>query len=99
MLTAANEVHLGTTADLVGPNITGFTVAQTISKNGVRLSTPRAFLWPFRHRKNLHIALNATATKILTRKIGAKKKAEGITVLMVSQLVINQSIDALDEFS
>ncbi|EZA60260.1 hypothetical protein DMN91_010530 [Ooceraea biroi] len=82
VIEGAKEVGLGTTADLVGPKITGFTVAQTISKNGVRLSTPRAFLWPVRHRKNLHIALNATATKVNTRKLGSKVKAEGITVLM-----------------
>jgi len=80
---------LGTSEDLVGPNSTGFTVAQTISKNGVRLSAARAYLWPHRNRKNLHVALNALATKVNT-KITLKKslKADGITFIMVSRLLL-----------
>lgn len=73
---------------MVGPNITGFTVAQTISKNGVRLSAARAFLWPHRNRKNLHVVLNATVTKINVKKtLHSKVKTEGITFTMVSSLV------------
>jgi len=80
---------LGTSEDLVGLNSTGFTVAQTISKNGVRLSAARAFLWPHRYRKNLHVALNALATKINTKVISKKSvKADGITFIMVSRLLI-----------
>lgn len=80
---AARETGLGVSEDLTGPNITGFTVAQTISRNGVRLSAARAFLWPHRNRKNLHVALNATATRIDTTKIGKKVKATGITLALV----------------
>lgn len=80
---AAEEVGLGITEDLVGPNITGFTVAQTISRNGVRLSASRAFLWPNRNRPNLHIALNATATKIQTRRVNSKVTASGLSFTMV----------------
>lgn len=81
---AAKEVGFGTTQDLVGPDILGFTVAQTISRNGVRLSTPRAYLWPHRNRQNLHIALNATALKVrLERKSKSKVIAKGITFRMV----------------
>ncbi|TGZ54850.1 Uncharacterized protein DBV15_01942 [Temnothorax longispinosus] len=82
IMSAAKEVGLGTTEDLVGENIKGFTVAQTISNNGVRLSTARAFLWPHRNRKNLHVALNAMATKVNTKKILSKVKADGITFIM-----------------
>lgn len=84
MLKAAEEVGLGVTEDLVGEKITGFTIAQTISRNGVRLSAPRAFLWPNRNRKNLHVALNAIATKINTIKVDKNVKAKGITFVMVS---------------
>ncbi|XP_077275111.1 glucose dehydrogenase [FAD, quinone]-like [Temnothorax americanus] len=82
IMSAAKEVGLGTTEDLVGENIKGFTVAQTISNNGVRISTARAFLWPHRNRKNLHVALNAMATKVNTKKILSKVKADGITFIM-----------------
>jgi len=84
VIKAAQQVGLGSTEDLMGEKITGFTVAQTISKDGVRLSTPRAFLWPHRNRKNLHIALNATVTKVNTRKTGSVVRAIGINLVMVS---------------
>ncbi|XP_029177665.1 glucose dehydrogenase [FAD, quinone]-like [Nylanderia fulva] len=84
VLTAAkdNPKEFGITNDLVGDKITGFAIAQTISKNGVRLSAPRAFLWPNRNRKNLFVALNATATKIRTTGSGTNLKATGITFTM-----------------
>ncbi|XP_014467197.1 PREDICTED: glucose dehydrogenase [FAD, quinone]-like isoform X2 [Dinoponera quadriceps] len=82
ILDAAEETELGTTNDVVGEKIVGFTVAQTISKKGVRLSSSRAYLWPARDRKNLHVALNATATKIHTRNVGKQVRASGITVVM-----------------
>lgn len=68
ILQAAEEAGLGTTEDMVGEKITGFTVAQTLSKNGVRQSTASAYLRPVRNRKNLHVVLEAQATKVLTRK-------------------------------
>ncbi|KAG5319132.1 DHGL dehydrogenase, partial [Acromyrmex heyeri] len=82
ILTAAEETGLGVSEDLVGQNITGFTVAQTISRNGVRLSAARAYLWPNRNRKNLHVALNAIVTKVNTMKSLSKVKAVGITFIM-----------------
>lgn len=96
-MTAAKEVGLGVSEDLVGPNITGFTVAQTISKNGVRLSAARAYLWPNRKRKNLHVAMNATATKIITRKIFSKVRAEGITFIMVSGPIFEFLLDTISQ--
>lgn len=88
IIAAAKEVDLGVSEDLVGANITGFTVAQTISKSGVRASSARSFLWPVRNRKNLHVALNATATKIDAKRVNSKAKAEGITVIMVSRSTV-----------
>ncbi|KAK0079295.1 hypothetical protein PV326_008820, partial [Microctonus aethiopoides] len=64
LLAAANK-GLGLSDDLNGDKITGFTVAQTTSRNGVRVSSASAFLRPIRNRRNLHIALNATATRII----------------------------------
>ncbi|XP_018357886.1 PREDICTED: glucose dehydrogenase [FAD, quinone]-like isoform X1 [Trachymyrmex cornetzi] len=82
ILTAAEETGLGVSEDLVGQNITGFTVAQTISRNGVRLSAARAYLWPNRNRKNLHVALNAIVTKVNTMRSLSKVKTVGITFIM-----------------
>lgn len=65
ILAAARERGYPISEDLNGDQFTGFTVAQTTSKSGVRVSTASAFLQPFRTRPNLHIALNATATKII----------------------------------
>lgn len=80
ILEAANETGYGITEDMVGKNILGFTVAQTTSKNGVRQSTAAAYLRNIRNRKNLDIVLNATATKILTRK----QKVTGVEYIIVS---------------
>lgn len=61
--------------DLNGRTHTGFAIAQTTSRNGSRLSTARAFLRPARNRRNLHIMLNSTATRILFDR---SKKAVGV---------------------
>ncbi|KAL6446941.1 hypothetical protein ACFW04_001378 [Cataglyphis niger] len=65
ILAAAAERGYPISEDLNGDQFTGFSVAQTNSKNGVRVSSATAFLRPIRHRCNLNIALNATATKII----------------------------------
>ncbi|RLU16896.1 hypothetical protein DMN91_010965 [Ooceraea biroi] len=65
ILAAAAERGYPISEDLNGDQFTGFTVAQATTKNGVRVSSATAFLRPFRHRRNLQIALNATATKII----------------------------------
>lgn len=51
--------------DLNGESRTGFAIAQTTNRNGSRLSVARAFLRPHSRRTNLHIMLNATATRLL----------------------------------
>ncbi|CAK9809025.1 Glucose dehydrogenase [FAD, quinone] [Anthophora plagiata] len=64
ILAAAAERGYPISEDLNGDQFTGFTVAQMMSKNGVRQSAATAFLRPIRYRRNLQVALNATVTKI-----------------------------------
>lgn len=80
ILAAAAERGYPISEDLNGDQFTGFSVAQTNSKNGVRVSSAAAFLRPFRHRRNLNIALNATATKIIIEN----QKAVGVQFYQVS---------------
>lgn len=64
--------------DLNGAQHTGFTIAQTTSRNGSRLSTAKAFLRPAKDRSNLHILLNSTVTRVLIDK--NKKMAYGVEI-------------------
>lgn len=66
ILEAAAERGYKLIEDLNGDEISGFTIAQTNSKNGVRVSSAAAFLRPIRDRRNLHIMLNATAARLIT---------------------------------
>ncbi|XP_014219093.1 glucose dehydrogenase [FAD, quinone]-like [Copidosoma floridanum] len=65
ILYAAAELGYPISEDLNGDRIVGFTVAQMTNRNGVRASSASAFLQPARTRGNLHVLLNATATKII----------------------------------
>lgn len=67
-----------TIQDLNGANATGFMIAQMTTKNGIRMSSARAFLRPAQDRPNLHILLNTTATKVLVH--AKSKNAQGIEV-------------------
>ncbi|XP_011309453.1 glucose dehydrogenase [FAD, quinone] [Fopius arisanus] len=71
IMLAAKEQGYGISNDLNGDQLTGFTIAQTNSRNGVRVSSARAFLTPVRERHNLHIALNATVRRIIFEKLRA----------------------------
>lgn len=51
--------------DINGEEQTGFMLTQSTMRRGARCSTSKAFLRPFRLRKNLHVAKFAHATKIL----------------------------------
>ncbi|XP_024935915.1 glucose dehydrogenase [FAD, quinone] [Cephus cinctus] len=81
ILKAGAEKGYPISEDLNGEQRAGFSVAQTNSKNGVRVSSAAAFLRPFRNRKNLHIALNATVTKILIKD----KTAVGVKFIQDGQ--------------
>ena len=74
ILRAAAERGYKLTEDLNGDQFIGFTVAQTNSRNGVRVSSSAAFLRPARDRRNLHIMLNATAARLIIEN----NKAVGI---------------------
>lgn len=71
----------GVTEDMVGDKITGFTVAQTISDKGVRVSSVGSYVRPNRHRKNLHILYNAVATRIVFNE---NKEAVAVEYMKVS---------------
>lgn len=67
------------TADLNGANNTGFMIAQTTSKNGIRYSSARAFLRPAAKRPNFHILVNTTASKVLIDP--TTKTAVGVEII------------------
>ncbi|XP_034943627.1 glucose dehydrogenase [FAD, quinone]-like [Chelonus insularis] len=82
ILDAARETGYGVTEDMVGDKILGFTIAQAMSKDGVRQSSAAAFLRPLRDQKNLDVALDALVTKILTRDqkvVGVEYTSNGKT--------------------
>ena len=65
--------------DLNGANQTGFMIAQTTSKNGIRYSSARAFLRPATKRSNLHVLVNTTVTKVLVDP--QTKTATGVEII------------------
>lgn len=82
ILAAAAEMGYPIPEELNGDQSTGFTVAQMMSKDGVRRSSATAFLRPFRDRRNLRVVTNATVTKIIVQE----KKAVGVQYYKVNQL-------------
>jgi choline dehydrogenase-like flavoprotein len=68
-----------TVQDLNGRNQTGFMLAQTTSKNGIRYSSNRAFIRIARNRPNLHILLNTTVTKVLVHP--KSRTAHGVEII------------------
>ncbi|KAL4716390.1 hypothetical protein ACJJTC_006752 [Scirpophaga incertulas] len=53
------------TVDYNAPDQLGFGYVQTTTNKGHRLSTAKAFLHPFKRRKNLHIVPEARVTKVV----------------------------------
>lgn len=88
ILAAAAELGYPIPEELNGDQLTGFTVAQTMSKDGVRRSAATAFLRPFRDRRNLQVVTNATVTKILLKE----KKAVGVQYYKVDKPANRNSI-------
>lgn len=68
-----------TVQDLNGANATGFMIAQMTAKNGVRMSSARAFLRPARQRPNLHVLVNATVSKVLVHP--QSRSAHGVEII------------------
>lgn len=78
ILKAAEEIGLPVSDDVDGAQFTGFAVAQADNKDGVRLSSARAFLRPARNRANLNVMINSTATRILISADDESKKVTGV---------------------
>ncbi|XP_012527094.2 glucose dehydrogenase [FAD, quinone] [Monomorium pharaonis] len=64
--------------DVNGANQTGFTHIFGTLRNGLRCSTAKAYLRPASKRKNLHISLRSFVEKILVKKDGTSKRAQGV---------------------
>lgn len=64
--------------DINGANQTGFMLTQATIRRGSRCSTAKAFLRPVRNRRNLHIAMNAQALKVIFNE---DKRATGVEFL------------------
>ncbi|XP_035890898.1 glucose dehydrogenase [FAD, quinone]-like [Anopheles stephensi] len=62
--------------DYNGPNQLGTSFIQSTTKNGERVSTNNAYLYPIRNRTNLHVIRNAQVTKILLNR--DTKRATGV---------------------
>ncbi|XP_014208424.1 glucose dehydrogenase [FAD, quinone] [Copidosoma floridanum] len=78
--------------DLNGRTHTGFMIAQTTSRNGSRLSTARAFLRPARNRRNLHIMLNSTATRVLFDRSKKVVGVEFVHLGEVHRVAVNKEV-------
>jgi choline dehydrogenase len=79
-LAAGKEAGLALSADLNGESIEGVGFYQINTRNGLRLSTARAYLWSARRRANLRIVTRALATRILLegrRAIGVAYQRNG----------------------
>nr|XP_022905659.1 glucose dehydrogenase [FAD, quinone]-like [Onthophagus taurus] len=81
LLLAAKEAGYPVTLDMNGAYHTGFTVAQTSTKNGVRVSSAKAFVRPQRNNPNFHVMLNSTVTKIQIGNKNGKKTATAVEFL------------------
>ena len=62
---AAQEAGIPRSHDLNGAKHEGVDFVQVAQRKGWRESAARAYLWPVRRRKNLHIRLNARVTRVL----------------------------------
>ncbi|CAG0899497.1 unnamed protein product, partial [Darwinula stevensoni] len=62
--------------DYNGESQIGFSRVQVATKRGIRHSTASAYLTPVKHRKNLHVLLNAPVSKIVIEE--ATRTAKGI---------------------
>ncbi|XP_067674972.1 L-sorbose 1-dehydrogenase-like [Haliotis asinina] len=68
--------------DVNGANQEGCSYTPTTIKNGERMSTSKAFLWPVINRPNLHVLVHSHVTKILIEN----KKAFGVEYVKDNRL-------------
>ncbi|KAK5648469.1 hypothetical protein RI129_003361 [Pyrocoelia pectoralis] len=86
ILEAAKELGYSVSNDLNGKFYDGFTIAQSTTRNGSRLSTAKAYLRPARNRQNLHIMVNSTATKLLFTSNNREKRISGVEFVYNNKL-------------
>ncbi len=96
---AANEVQFSRNADFNGASQEGIGTYQNTAKGGMRMSAARAFIGPAKGRRNLTIAKNAQAARILfDGKVatgveyiqrGVRKKAHARCEVILSAGAIN----------
>lgn len=82
LIEAAGELGYPLNPDYNGASQEGFGYFQTTMKNGRRLSTARAYLYPVEKRPNLSVELAAHTTKVLfegTRAVGVEISQNGRT--------------------
>ncbi|KAI5631119.1 GMC oxidoreductase domain-containing protein [Phthorimaea operculella] len=65
VIAGASQIGVKSLPDFHGADQMGVSKACTTSKDGVRHSTARAFLAPFKDRSNLHVLKNAHVTKLV----------------------------------
>jgi choline dehydrogenase len=79
---AGEELGLKENPDFNGASQDGFGVYQTNIANGRRLSAARAFLRPAMKRQNVHVEMNALATRLIfegRRVVGVEYRQKGET--------------------
>ncbi|GJQ80215.1 hypothetical protein Trydic_g23790 [Trypoxylus dichotomus] len=81
ILLAGKEAGYSITNDMNGAQFAGFTIAQTTTRNGSRLSSARAYIRPHRKNPNFHVMLNSTVTRIIVERKDGKKVASGVEFL------------------
>lgn len=64
-LEASQQAGYAINTDFNGSKQEGFGCYQTTTRNGQRCSSAKAYLKPIRHRKNLKVITNATASRII----------------------------------
>ncbi len=64
-IAATEKTGLAFNPDFNGATQEGVGIYQLTAKGGQRLSASRAFLWPIGKRRNLHVLMKATVTRIL----------------------------------
>lgn len=77
---ACEEAGLPRNADFNGETQEGVGGYHINTRNGMRMSASRAYLWPIRKRSNLHIETRAQVTRILfegTRAVGVEYVKNG----------------------
>jgi choline dehydrogenase len=80
---AGQEAGLAFNPDLNGATTEGVGIYQINTRDGLRLSASRAYLWPARRRANLRVETGALATRILfegKRAVGVAYEKNGVAV-------------------